>query len=317
MIRAVLFDMDGVLFDSMPGHARSWHESMARFGIDMSEEDAYAFEGMRGVETIKTLCRRQWGREISDAEAADMYAAKSELFAAQPEAPKMEGVERFMTMVHLSGVKIGVVTGSGQQTLLKKLTHDFHMLVVRHRIVTAFDVEHGKPAPDPYIAGLRKCHVAADEAIVIENAPLGVEAAKAAGCFTIAVNTGPLPDAVLQQAGADVVLRDMNALCQWWEETVTDHPSLLVKYDERWDEHFANIRDFVLTNKRRPSKHYESDRKMHNWLKQNKKLLNKGKMPAYRIERFNDLLALIARYRQVNHYRYVDPTLRMTRPRRS
>ena len=57
--RAVLFDMDGVLFDSMPNHARSWHESMATFGLDMAPEEAYTYEGMRGVETIKLLARQQ------------------------------------------------------------------------------------------------------------------------------------------------------------------------------------------------------------------------------------------------------------------
>ena len=51
--QAVLFDMDGVLYNSMPNHAYSWHHSMKAFGIGMSEADAYAHEGMRGVESIK------------------------------------------------------------------------------------------------------------------------------------------------------------------------------------------------------------------------------------------------------------------------
>ena len=51
--KAVLFDMDGVLYDSMPNHAIAWQESMARFGIQMSADDAYATEGARGVDTIR------------------------------------------------------------------------------------------------------------------------------------------------------------------------------------------------------------------------------------------------------------------------
>ena len=301
--------MDGVLFDSMPGHARSWHESMARFGVNMTPEDAYAFEGMRGVETIKTLCRRQWGREISDDEAERMYAAKCEIFAQQPEAGKMAGVEQFMRMVRASGKKIGVVTGSGQATLLDKLEHEFRGLVKRSRMVTSFDVEHGKPAPDPYIMGLRKCGVIAREAIVVENAPLGVKSAKAAGCFTIAVNTGPLADEILADAGADVVLGSMEELCCWWEEKVLSRPGPEAVRDKAWDDHYAEIEQFIMTNKRRPSKHYASDSKMHNWLKYNKKMLNKGKMPAYRVERFNKLLALIAHYRRLNLSTYADARL--------
>ena len=70
--KAVLFDMDGVLYDSMPNHAVSWHESMKTFHIELPREDAYRYEGMRGVEPIKLLTRQQWGRDISDEEAARM-----------------------------------------------------------------------------------------------------------------------------------------------------------------------------------------------------------------------------------------------------
>ena len=82
--KAVLFDMDGVLYDSMPNHAKSWHESMAKFGLDMAPEEAYTYEGMRGVETIKLLAKRQWGRDLTDDEAAKMYEKKSEAFRACP-----------------------------------------------------------------------------------------------------------------------------------------------------------------------------------------------------------------------------------------
>ena len=51
--KAVLFDMDGVLYDSMPHHAIAWQRSMAIFGIHMTEADAYATEGARGIDTIR------------------------------------------------------------------------------------------------------------------------------------------------------------------------------------------------------------------------------------------------------------------------
>ena len=60
-------------------------------------------------------------------------------------------------------------------------------------MVTAFDVKYGKPHPEPYLMGLEKAGVHANEAFVVENAPMGVEAGVAAGIFTIAVNTGPSP----------------------------------------------------------------------------------------------------------------------------
>ena len=76
------------------------------------------------------------------------------------------------------------------------------------------DVKHGKPNPEPYLMGLEKAGVGADEALVVENAPLGVRAGVAAGIFTIAVNTGPLPEKVLTDEGANVLFDSMTALAQ-------------------------------------------------------------------------------------------------------
>lgn len=216
--KAVLFDMDGVLFDSMPGHAYAWQRSMAFYGIKMTEAEAYGYEGMRGVETIKKVCREQWGREITDSEADDMYAEKSRVYAEYPKAGKIKGVERLMRKIKSYGLKICVVTGSGQRTLLDKLEHEFPGLISRRLMVTSFDVKHGKPAPDPYLMGLDKCGVNPWEAVVVENAPLGVEAGVAAGIFTVAVNTGPLPDEMLASKGAGIVFRNMDGFYDVWEQ---------------------------------------------------------------------------------------------------
>lgn len=216
--KAVLFDMDGVLFDSMPGHAVSWHESMQQCGLEMTPAEAYQYEGMRGTETIRLLARRQWGRELTESEAQRIYQAKVERFAQCPPAKKMEGVEQLMHMMKDSGLTIGVVTGSGQHTLLDRLESAFPQLLDRDKIVTAFDVKKGKPSPDPYLAGLRKCQVQPCEAIVVENAPLGVRAAVAAGIFTVAVNTGPLPDAMLADEGASLVYDRMTAFRDEWNK---------------------------------------------------------------------------------------------------
>ncbi len=219
--KAVLFDMDGVIYDSMPNHAVSWHEAMKDYGIDMPYDDAYRYEGMRGVETVKVLAREQWHRELTDEEAERMYIHKSDLFAGRVKthpAPIMPGIRELMQQIKSQGWTICVVTGSGQHTLLDKLTTDFDGLIRRDLIVTAFDVGHGKPAPDPYLAGMQKTGTAPWESVVVENAPLGVQAAVAAGCFTIAANTGPLPDQALLNAGADMVLPSIATLSDCWQQ---------------------------------------------------------------------------------------------------
>lgn len=207
--RAALFDMDGVLYDSMPNHAYAWQQSMSDFGVPMTREEAYAFEGMRGFETIKIVAGRHWGRTISDDESARMYKVKCDYYASCPVAPLIPGVHELQQRMYSLGLSIGIVTGSGQQSLLDRILRDFDGLVSPDIMVTALNIKRGKPAPDPYLRGMQLAHTQPFETIVIENAPLGVRAAVAARCFTIAVNTGPLPDDTLRDEGADLVLHSM------------------------------------------------------------------------------------------------------------
>ncbi|WP_418553277.1 HAD family hydrolase [Prevotella sp.] len=216
--KAVLFDMDGVLYNSMPYHAMSWHKSMKKFGLNITPEEAYEFEGMRGVETIKLLAKRQWNKDITDEESAMMYEEKSNEFKRCSKAEKMEGVEELMRKIKADGLKIVVVTGSGQRSLLDKLESEFNGLIHRDLIISSFDVKHGKPNPEPYLCGLKKAGVEPWEGIVVENAPLGVRAGVAANIFTVAVNTGPLPDKMLADEGANIIFDKMTSFRDSWEK---------------------------------------------------------------------------------------------------
>ncbi len=220
-LKAVLFDMDGVLFDSMPNHARSWAQVCREFGLDMTPEEAYLHEGRTGASTINLLARRQWGRDATDEEIRRIYDEKCRLFNACPEAPRMDGAADVLRRVQADGLTIVVVTGSGQRSLIDRLEHNYPGVFHRDLMVTSFDVEHGKPDPEPYLTGLRRAGVQPWEALVVENAPLGVRAGVAAGIFTVAVNTGPIPPKVLADEGADLVLPSMAALGTAWEELRT------------------------------------------------------------------------------------------------
>ena len=205
-IKAVLFDMDGVLYDSMPNHAKAWSTAVTEFGLSMSPHEAYLHEGRTGHGTINILAQRHWGRNATTEEMERIYAAKSALFNTCPEPQPMPGAAQLLQSIRSLGLTIVLVTGSAQHSLLTRLAHDFPGIFSAERMVTAFDVKHGKPHPEPYLMGLEKAGVSASEAVVIENAPLGAEAAHAAGIYTIAVNTGPLSPKVLLDAGADIVL---------------------------------------------------------------------------------------------------------------
>ena len=223
--KVVLFDMDGVLYDSMPNHSIAWQESMAKCGITMTSDDAYATEGARGVDTIRQMVRLQQHRNISEEEAQKMYDLKSQLFHQLPEPPIMPGILSLMDKIKEGGIQIGVVTGSGQRPLFQRILRDFGAYVDEAHITTAYDVKRGKPNPDPYLMGLQKAgNLEPWQAVVIENAPLGVRAGHAAKIFTIAVNTGPLPDEELLGAGADLIFPNMQELCDNWFKSII--PSL-------------------------------------------------------------------------------------------
>lgn len=218
-LKAVLFDMDGVLYDSMPNHAIAWQRAMEKFGITMTAQDAYATEGARGVDTIRMMVKIQQGRDIDEAEAQAMYDEKTRQFHAMPKPCVMPGIPELMAQIKADGLGICVVTGSGQRPLIERLVNDFQAYLDPSHVITAYDVERGKPHPDPYLAGLKKMGgLQPWEAIIVENAPLGVRAGVAAQVFTIAVNTGPLPDEALTQEGAHLIFPKMTDLSNSWKQ---------------------------------------------------------------------------------------------------
>lgn len=220
-LKAVLFDMDGVLFDSMPYHAVAWHETMAKYGLDLSEQEAYMHEGRTGGGTINLVSKRERGFEATAEEIEEIYREKSRRFNEFPPAPAMPGAWETIQAFKQAGLVTMVVTGSGQLSLLDRLNAHFPGAFRRELMVTAFDVKHGKPNPEPYLMALSKGGLQPNEAIVVENAPLGVRAAVAAGIFTVAVNTGPLPDSVLLDEGADLLFPSMQALSMQCNKIVT------------------------------------------------------------------------------------------------
>lgn len=218
-LKAVIFDMDGVLYDSMKYHARSWHETMNEYGFKTTPEEFYLYEGMVGRETINHIIKRELGREATPEEKDKIYRRKTELFGQYNKGELIPYAFEFVKKVHEQGLERVVVTGSGQSTLIDKLEINFPRQFSKDKMVTAYDVKHGKPHPEPYQKGLIKAgNLQPNQAVVIENAPRGVEAATAAGIFTIAVNTGPIPDKLLWASGANIVLPSMEALYQNWDE---------------------------------------------------------------------------------------------------
>ena len=229
MLKAFLFDMDGVLFDSMKNHAEAWYQTMGEhYGFTCDRTLFYLYEGSTGAQTIDTLFVEQRKRHATEEEIERIYSEKSRCFTQLGKADPMPGAAEVLKQVVDKNLARVLVTGSGQTTLIDRLQLTYPDVFSLDRIVWGRDcpIGHGKPHPDPYLMGLRKAgNLSPDEAIVVENAPMGVQAGKAAGIFTVAVNTGPLEPSVLREAGADIVLSGMEELAERMDEIIALHHS--------------------------------------------------------------------------------------------
>lgn len=206
---AALIDMDGVLYDSMPLHAAAWKRMTEEEGMDCCIEEFFLYEGMTGAATVNLLFRRHKGREATPREIEELYARKARYFRESGKRIPMPGAAAMLRALEQSGLRRVLVTGSAQSSLLNALDTDYPGAFLPDMRVTAHDVHRGKPDPEPYLMGLKKAGVTATEAIVIENAPLGVEAGHKSGCFTVGLTTGPVPAEALRESGADIVVESM------------------------------------------------------------------------------------------------------------
>lgn len=213
-MRAYFFDMDGVLFDSMPRHAIAWEEVMKRHGLPFTARDCYINEGRTGESVIREAFQNVLGRDATPEEVKTIYAEKSAYYhqLLKTTTPTIPGVAEVLQFVKECGYQVWVVTGSGMRTLLDSLNNVFPTIFQQDRMITAFDVVKGKPDPEPYLKAWERSGLQKEQCFVIENAPLGVRSGKAAGLTVYAVNTGILTREDLQQAGADQVFDSMTEL---------------------------------------------------------------------------------------------------------
>ena len=227
-IKSVLFDMDGVLFDSMPFHASSWEKCISEIGIECTADEFYLYEGQTGYHTINYIINREYNRDATEEEKTNIYKKKSGYFELCGEAPVMIGADEILDKTIKNNLIPVLVTGSGQKSLLDKLAHCFPGVFSKERMITAHDVKYGKPNAEPYLKGLDKTGAHKNEAFIVENAPLGVRAGANAKIFTIAVTTGPIPKDVLYKEGADLVFSSMKELADNFEELIYEMKNIKI-----------------------------------------------------------------------------------------
>lgn len=220
-LKAVLFDMDGVLINSMPYHTEAWHKAMKASGFNINPDEFYLHEGRGKLCTINIIYQRLLARPATQEEIDKIYNKKKEIFNKFPKPDPMPGALDLLQKVKEDGLIPMIITGSGQLSLLNRIETIFPGIFKRELIITSYDVKYCKPNPEPYLLALDKGGFMATESVVIENAPLGIQAGVAANIFTVAVNTGPLDNKLLIDSGADILFSSITELYEGWDVLVS------------------------------------------------------------------------------------------------
>ncbi|MDA3927475.1 MAG: HAD family phosphatase [Prolixibacteraceae bacterium] len=221
-LKGIFFDMDGVLFNSMPLHAKSWIQTFKEFGLTLPEPEPYMNEGSTAFYTVRKMFKKYLNKEANDEVCEQIKNRKHEIMGKMPKAEVMVHMQKFVAEVASKNIDCWVVTGSAQEILISRLMKEYDFAFERNNMITAHDVKIGKPNPEPYLNAMKKSGYSTSNAFVIENAPLGVESAKAAGLFTIAINTGPIDPSHLKKAGADLVLDGSKELLECFPILLTN-----------------------------------------------------------------------------------------------
>ena len=197
--RALLFDMDGVLVDSTPAVARVWAVWARKHGFDPDTVVKMA-HGRPSITTIRELLPH------GDHEAEDREVERCEIADIEGVIPLPGAMELLLA---LPAHRWAIVTSCTRQ--LAGVRISAAGLPNANHLVTATDVKHGKPDPEPYLKGAQILGLAASECMVIEDAPAGVRAGKAAGARVIALRT-TAEDAELTNAGANWIIDDCRSI---------------------------------------------------------------------------------------------------------
>ena len=181
--KAILFDFDGVLADTMQDNFLAWKKSFADFKVEIEGEDYFPLEGMKLIRVAKTISKKY----NVDLDPEEIVRKKNKHYLLDHSFSFYEGVPELIDLLKKKGKFLAIVSASPREKLERTVSPEF--LNKFDAVVSGDDTEKGKPDPTPYLVAMDKLGVSPKESIVIENAPLGIKSAKRAGIYCIAITT--------------------------------------------------------------------------------------------------------------------------------
>lgn len=217
MLKAIIFDADGVLVDSMYFQADAWVKTFEEIGINITRRDIYELEGSNDSKLIKAVFAKI-GKDPEPQCFEQLPEKKREFFEFDKIKP-YEGILDCLKQLK-QHFKLAMVSGSNRETVGKIVDKFFSGCF--DVVISGSDHESGKPDPDPFLTALEKLDLTKNECIVVENAPLGITAARRAGLYCVAVASMLEPEMVQH---ADLTLKDHDALLRYLISLTVNEPS--------------------------------------------------------------------------------------------
>jgi HAD superfamily hydrolase (TIGR01509 family) len=203
MLKAVIFDLDGVVADSHPIHEMAWRSLLVEAGLD---PEAIKVDFLYAGHPRREILKHYLG-VLSEAELGRWGSRKDELY--ELSAKKLQskrGIPRVLSELHAAGIPCALATSAGRKRTLESLEHlgltDFFQ-----EVVTGEDVRNAKPAPDIFLLAARRLTVEPQNSVVVEDSVAGIRAAVAAGISSVGF-TAPAHAEELHSAGADDVISE-------------------------------------------------------------------------------------------------------------
>jgi beta-phosphoglucomutase len=193
-MKGIIFDMDGVLVDAMPFHAEAMRIAInEETGYDIDKRIVYLLEGMPGPGLVKEIFKREkMNKDIDDILAEKINKRKKELFKQIQNSQPIEGAKQLIEDLRSCNCLKAIVSGASKKEI-EVILDDNIGLKNFNVVIAGDDIEEGKPHPSPFQTALQRMDLKPSEAIVVENAPLGVEAAIRAGIeYIVTLNNTPL-----------------------------------------------------------------------------------------------------------------------------
>ena len=214
-IKAVLFDLDGTLIDSMSNHYAAWKSTLnEEFSINIKPNDFYPLEGVN-LKKIPEILIHKYKVQIKKIDTRAVIKKKENYYLKNKKLKYYPFVKQTIKLLKKRGIKTAIVTSGLRDRLYKSIPIKF--LQEFNVIVTGDDTKVGKPSKMPFVKAMSKIGIKNKNCLVVENAPLGIAAAKNANIFCIALES-TLNKRFLKEA--DLVLPSFNEFYKFAKKNI-------------------------------------------------------------------------------------------------